>query len=245
MPIKACQSKILIDQWDFSGATNGFTVNMEAKSLDYAVLQNCAQLRLPGLPMANIEHNGYFTGPNAGDMEYEMNARLASVSTIRLACILGTSAAIPVAFVMNSTFNQQLKYKAHVEGLLEIAGNWPAGNEKLVRGYQVAAAQTVSATGAITGIDFGAAGSAGGKAFLQVQTITGSATNATITVQSDTDPAFGTAALEGTFTFSAVGMYEVDLSGVVNRYVRLNCTSKGGATSFLILGIVAISGVTY
>lgn len=245
MPIKGYNSKILLDQYDLSGATNGWTLNTEVKSLDHAVLQNAGQLRLPGLAMASVEHHGYYNGPSASNLEYELNTRLGSSSTIRLAVIAGTGQTTPVAYVLNSTWNQQLKYKAVTEGLLEIDGNWPVGSEKMVRGYVVVSATTVSATGAIANIDFGAGGTAGGKAFLQVQTITGSATNATIKVQSDTDSGFATVADEGTFTFSAVGMYQIDLSGTVDRYVRLNCTSKGGATSFLVIGIVALSGVTY
>src|SRR3954471_23495366 len=108
MPVKAYQSKILVDQFDFSGSSMGWTINNEVKSLDHTVFQNAGQLRLPGLPMATIEHQGYVTTPAAGELEYELNALLGSTSTIRTAVIVDTSATIPVAFVLNSTFNQQL-----------------------------------------------------------------------------------------------------------------------------------------
>ena len=69
--------------------------------------------------------------------------------------------------------------------------------------------------------------------------------NATITVQSDDNTGFATPATEGTFTFSAVGGQEIALSGAVDRYVRLNATSLGGATNYTVVGVIALSGITY
>jgi hypothetical protein len=78
-----------------------------------------------------------------------------------------------------------------------------------------------------------------------VQTITGTATNASIVLQSDDNTGFSTPGTECTFTFSAVGGYEQAISGTVDRYVRLNCSSMGGATSFVVVCVAAVSGVTY
>lgn len=245
MPVKACQTKILVDQFDFSGDTNGVSIEAQVKQIDYAVLQNCQQLRIPGNPSASFEHNGYWSGIGAGKLEAELNTRLGIETQCKAAIVLGTGLAVPVAYVLNSTYNQQLKYMAPVENLLQINGMWPAGNEKMYRGYQVLPPTSISATGAQVGIDFGAAGAAGGKAWLQVQSKVGTITNATIKVQSDTVSNHASTADEGTFTFSGVGLFQIDLSGTVNRYVRLNCTSLGGATSFVVLGIVALSGLTY
>ena len=56
-------------------------------------------------------------------------------------------------------------------------------------------------------------GSDGGTAYLFVTTITGTATNATITVQSDDNTSFTSPATEGTFTFSDEGVYVVTMTG--------------------------------
>ncbi|MFN8493136.1 MAG: hypothetical protein U0350_36370 [Caldilineaceae bacterium] len=246
MSVKASKARILVDQYDFSLQSSGYSLNTEVKALEFATLQQGAgQLKVPGNGMANLEHNGFVATNAAGQIEYELSARLGTETPCKVALILGTNLTVPVAYMFESSFNQQLKVNAPFDNLLTLSGNWAVGDKALVRGYQVAGPQTISATGALVGIDFGAAGSNGGKAFLQVQTITGTASGATIKVQSDTASDFGTAADEGTFTFSAAGMYAIDLSGTVSRYVRLNCTSKGGATSFRILGLVAIKGVTY
>lgn len=243
--IKGADAKILIDQWDLSGQSNGISITGDVKQLEYAVLQGLGMNRLPGLPMASIEHNGYFTAPNAGDLEYEMNARLGSNSGIVAAAILGTSLAVPVAYVLNTTFGQQLKIKGQTDQLITVQGNWPAKADKLVRGYQVYFG-TLSTTGATPTVDFGAAATgAGSKAWLFVQAITGTATSATVKVQSSTASNFSSPTDRGTFTFSAVGANYLALSGTLDRYVRLNCTSLGGATNFTVLGVVASYGLTF
>lgn len=243
--VRGYQARILVDQWDFSGQSNGITVSSDVKALDYSVLQNAGQLRIPGLPTGMIEHNGYHSTPGAGQLEYELNARLGTSTDVVVAAVLGTSEPVPVAYVLPTSFNSQLKVKAPIAGLLEVSGAWPAKSSQMLRGVQVFTG-TISATGAQgAGIDMGAAGSAGGKFFLFISAISGTATNATVKLQSDSDPGFGTAADEGTATFSAVGAQTVTLSGTINRYLRLNCGTKGGATSFAVVGIACVDGVTY
>jgi hypothetical protein len=245
MPVKACQTKILVDQFDFSGDTNGVSIDAQVKQIEYAVLQSCQQLRIPGNPSASFEHNGYWSGPGAGALEYELNARLGIEAQCKAGIVLDTGAAIPVAYVLNSTYNQQLKYMAPIEGLLQINGMWPAGNDKMVRGYQVHYG-LVNATGALSTVDFGAAATAAGsKAFLFVQAKVGTITAGAVKVQSSAASNFSSPTDRGTFTFSGLGAFEVDLSGTLGRYVRMNVTDLGGATSFTILGVVCSFGKTF
>lgn len=244
MAIPAWQTKILLDGYDFSGLTNGVSIDIPVGMLEYGVLQQNSMSKIPSYPTPAIVHNGFYDGPNAGQMFDYFHDKLGSANDVTVGVILGTSLAIPVAYVLPTSFGQQLKIDAPYNQLLTLSGNWPAGTSRIYRGKQIQYG-TISATGAQTGKDFGAAGSAGGRAWLFVQAIDGTATNATIKVQSDSDAGFGTAADEGTFTFSAIGAYELTLSGTVNQHVRLNCTSKGGATSFTVLCVVALSGITY
>jgi len=87
-------------------------------------------------------------------------------------------------------------------------------------------------------VDFGAGSTTGGKAYLHVTAIDGTAVDAEIEVQSSADN--NTWADEGTFTLSLVGGYSLDLSGTVGRYIRLSCTDLGGATSITVTGIVSL-----
>lgn len=247
MTVKGCRTRIIVGGVDLSGDTNTVGVNIAGRAIDYGVLQDCDQRRLPLSPQTNFEHAGYYTGPSAGSLEAELYTYLGSTSGIHCAIIYDTAGSIPFAYVLDTGYNTRLAINAQTAQLLTVAGNWgllKSSGARVYRGYQVGSG-TVSSTGAVTGIDLGAAGSAGGKLFVFVTAITGSATNAAIKLQSDTDPAHGTTADEGTATFSAVGCQEVTLSSTVNRYQRMNCTSLGGATSFEFYAISCIADVTY
>lgn len=246
MPIRGCQTKILIDEWDLSGQSNSVGITADVAVLDYVTFQNCYQQRVPGLPMSAIQHNGYFSGPGAGEMEEELHARLGSGNDVIVGVILGTSLAAPVGYCLRTAFGQQLRLNAPVAELLTVEGNWTGNTaEGLQRGLQVAFATAEDSTGAVgSGADFGAAGSAGGRAFLFLQDIEGTATDAEILIESDSASNFGTAATEGTFTVSAVGGYSVALSGTVGRYIRANINDLGGADSLTFLIVVCVEGVT-
>lgn len=247
MTVKGCRTRILVGGVDLSGDTNTVGVNVQGRAIEYGVLQDCDVRRLPLSPQGVIEHNGYYTGPSAGKIEAELYTYLGSTTGVHVATIYDTNGTIPFAYVQDMAFNQRLAINAQVGQLITVAGNWPtlkSSGARMYRGYQVAGA-AVTGTGAVTGIDFGAAGSDGGKAFVFVTSITGSATNATITIESDTDSGHGTTATEGTATFSAVGCQEVTLSGTVNRYVRANVTSLGSATGFTFFAIVCLKDVTF
>jgi hypothetical protein len=131
--------------------------------------------------------------------------------------------------------------QAPAKSLMTLNGAWAKGRGGS-RGIRVFSG-SISGTGNATSVDLGSAGSNGGKAYLFVQSITGSATNASFKVQSSTTEG-GAYADEGTFTVSAVGGYEVTMSGTVNRWVRLNTSSMGGATGFTVVLVVCVSGVT-
>lgn len=103
----------------------------------------------------------------------------------------------------------------------------------------------ISATGAKTAVDFGAAGSGGGKVFCFVRAVDGTATSAAIVVESATT-AGGTYATEATLTVSATAPKTVTatMSGAISRYLRVNCTDLGGATSLTVTVIACVNDVT-
>lgn len=245
--IKACNTRIIVGGVDLSGDTNTVGINIQGRNLEYGVLQDCDTRRLPLPPAGSIEHNGYYTGPSAGTIDATLRSYLADTTGVHVGVIYDTAATIPFAYVQDLAYNSRYNATAQTGQLLTLSGNWPtltgSGNQ-LIRGYQVFGG-TISATGGTTGIDFGVDGTAGGRAYIFVTSITGTATSATIDIESDDNSGFATPASEGTATFSAVGCQEVALSGTVEQHVRLNATSMGGATDFTVYGIVALSGVTY
>jgi hypothetical protein len=247
MTIKACNTRILIGGVDLSGETNTIGVSIQGRNLEYGVLQDCDVRRLSMPPKAEIEHKGYFSGVADTGIENLLYTYLGSTTGVHVGVVYDTAGTVPFAYVQDVGYNASLSLPAQVGQLLMVNGKWPTltgSTNQMVRGYQVYGG-AVTATGAVTGIDFGAAGTAGGRLFVFVTSITGSASGATIKLQSDTDVAHGTTADEGTATFSAIGCQEVALSGTVNRYQRMNVTSLGGATGFTFYAISCISGRTY
>lgn len=244
MPVRGCQTKILVNEFDFSGDTNSVTVEANTDAIEYSVFQNCAILKLPGRVTPAIQHNGYYSAPDAGELEAEMHDALDATDTY-VCVILGTSLAVPVAYVLSATFNQQLRIDAPLDNLITVQGNWPGGTERIYRGVQVANGVAVDATGALDGVDNGAGGSAGGVVFLFVTGIGGSATDATVLIESDSDSGFGTAATEATLEFSAVGVYTATMSGTVGRYLRANVSDLGGADDVTFVAVACVSGQNY
>ena len=247
MPVRGCKGRILVDQYDFSLDTSGVTLDFETPEIEFSTLQACNIQKLPSLAGAILTQNGYFDGPAEGELEKEIYDRLTGSSGFFVSLVIGTDQAIPVAYTLNYAFAKMLQLQTPLTSLITINAEWVSKGESgrpAYRGYLVYYG-TLSSTGAQTGIDFGASVSAGGKAFLHVVAIDGTATNAQIKIQSDTASNFASAADEGTFTFSAVGSYELSLSGTVNRHVRANVVTLGGATSFLVALVVCTDGRTY
>lgn len=245
--IKATQTRLLVgtssDAWDFSGVTNSAEVSLSGEKIENTRFQDTAKTFTTGDVSGSITQAGYFDATGADTLEQEMAAITANNTLAYVGVIFGTSEATPVAYVAPSTNVEGMKISAPIGGLITIDGSWFDG-QGIKRGFQVYRG-TISATGATAYIDIGAAGSLGGFAWIWITTVTGTATNAAIKLQSDDDTDFSSAADEGTFTFSGTKAIEVALSGAVDRYLRLNTTSLGGATSFVVAVVAAVKGVTY
>ena len=240
MAIKGTYTRILVDQFDFSGVSNSVDVAINSEEFDVTAFQDEGNVFLTGVSGGTITQNGYFDGGAAGGYEAEVYSRLGSTTGSIVAVLFGTQTTGCPAYVLPGTDAREMTIASPVNGIVTLNGTWGEGSG-IRRGRRVFDG-TISATGAQTAIDFGAAGSTGGAAYVFVQAITGSASNATIVVQSSSNNS--TFENEGTATFSAVGVQTVALSGTVNRYIRLNCTSLGGATSFSVVGVVCVNGVT-
>lgn len=250
MPVKARHTRLLMGSdgagyaYDFSGVSNSLETSLAIDSLEDTGFQSDRTF-VAGDSKGDIKQAGYFHDSGAGSFEETLAEAMDGGDLLYVAALYGTNAVAPnaaVAYVAPQTNGSSIKLSAKVGNLITLDGGWGSGTG-IVRG-KLAGSGTIAATGALDYIDLGAMGSDGGTAYLFVTTITGTATNATITVQSDDNTSFTSPATEGTFTFSDEGVYVVTMTGDVDRYIRLNCTSKGGATSFAVFGIVAVNGVT-
>lgn len=241
MATKGTYTRILVDEYDFSGFNNSVEVAVSSEQFDVTAFQDTGNVFLTGVAGGTITQQGYFGGGDADGFEAEMYARLGSTTGVTAAVLFGTQTTGCPAYVLPGTSGREMSISSPVNGIITLNGSWGEGTG-IKRGYRVYSG-TLSATGGQTSVDLGAAGSAGGFAYVFVQAITGTATGATIDIESSSDDS--TFASEGTATFSAVGAQTVTMSGTVNRYIRINATSLGGATNFTVVAVVCVAGVTY
>lgn len=244
MPIKATYTRFLVGRYDLSGDSNQLELDINSNAIEYNVFQTPAQQSIAGVPDAKLTVNGYYNGPDTGDMEERLYTMLANESAPRVAAVLGTNQPIPVAYVLPSTYNSQLNIATPVNNLITLQGLWPTKTSQLYRGYQLWAG-AVTATGTKTGVDFGSAGAAGGTAWLfATASAGGSVVGATVDVESDDNSGFTTATSRGTFALTGLASHEISLA-TVERYMRINTTDPASATSITFTVIVAVPGVTY
>jgi hypothetical protein len=237
MPINSQYTKVLIGAYDLSGSNNGCDVAMTNGALDTTAFQDGGKTWIVDNAEGVISHAGYFdTG--TGTQEHQLYTALTTATTI--GAVYDTAGTAPVAYVLPSAKNRNMTIGASVGSIVSCNGEW--GNVALERGLVVYQG-TISSTGTQTSVDFAAAGTDGLKAYVFVTDITGSATDATIEIDSSANDS--TFNLESTITFSAVGVATGTASGAVDRYIRIDCTDLGGATDFTVVVVVAVSGVTY
>lgn len=240
MPVRAYNTRVLVDGFDFSQDTKGVTLSFTVAELDASTLQSASRKVIAGADEGTVELSGYYDGPGVGTIEREIQARLGSETPCVVAVLLDTTALGNPAYVQQQTWGKQMKIDAPIDDLLTLDAAW---TQITSRGLAVAH-QAFAALGAAPVIDFGAAGAAGGWAALFVRAITGTAANATFVVKSSAAAGFTSPATHGTFTVTAKGALLLAFSGAVGRYVRLECTSLGGATSLDVTAVAGVAGVT-
>jgi hypothetical protein len=233
--MKGTELGIWVDEFNFSSATSQVDLTFEVAEAERTHLDSVAQEFLPILPKCTVAQNGYFEGVLADGFEAELEARFGAGVAV-LTVLTQKSDADCVAYVLPGATNYSMVFGAPVANLVTLNGQWGT-SVATVRGLRVYDG-TFDAVETGSGVDFGAGSTNGGKAFLHVASITGAAVNAAIKVQSSPDN--NTWSDEGTFTLSAVGGYGLDMSGVVGRYIRLNCTSLGGATAIRCMAVVSM-----
>lgn len=245
MAVRGRWTRLLVNQYDFSGVSNSLEVALNVEREDATVFQSTAVESVAVMTSGTITQNGYLTDVVAGTFEATMQNALANNTPLYVGALFGTDADPCPGYVARLTDISGLTISSPADGLMTVQGEWTQGSG-ILRGYRIYSG-SVTATGVTSPvIDMGGEGSAGGRAWLFVQSITGSATNATISViTSQVSNNWNSPTSEGTFTFSAVGGYELALNVSVFRYMRLNVTSLGGSTGLQFAVVAAVSGVTY
>lgn len=250
MAIKSL-ARVLVNGYDLSGESQSIGVKTSVETLDWQTLDQSSKNLLPDVPKSSISHKGYWSNADPAGLEKQLHRALGVADSTIVSVILGTQLAMPVFYSLESAFSDSLETAVAAGSLITAEGGWLTRlGERMVRGYPIFSG-LLSGTGAQTGVDFGAAGSAGGLAHMHVTAVIGTATSAQIKVQGSTSVGFSSPVDLGTFTFSGnstTGIQALSLSlgvGTVHRYLRANVVTLGGATSFTVTILPGQKNLTY
>ena len=240
MGVRGWRGRLLLDQYDFSLDTFSATFSATADALESSNWQSSARQYQPDAAKSELTVTGYYTGAAAGTIYTEIRSRLGTESPAWVAWLLNTAALGNPAYVLRSSWGNNVTIDTPVDEMLKFDATFQgagAGGLTLLDG-------TITATGNGSVIDFTTAGSAGGMAYLVVRSITGTATNASVSVQSSATSGMASPTTHGALTFSAVGVQELVITGAIGRYCRVVINSLGGATAFAASLVLCVNDVT-
>lgn len=247
MAVKGKNTRLLVNQYDFSGVSNSLEVALNVPNEECTVFTSTGKEYLAMSTEGTITQNGYFDDAAAGTFESSMQSALASSTNLYVAALFGTDVDDCPAYVARATNINNLTISSPANGLMTVQGEWYQGNG-ILRGKRIYSG-TMSAAGLTTPVvDLGVGGTTGGVAWMFVQQIGGTLNSGEAidlrVVTSTTN--WGTKVNEATFgDIQTVGGYEQTIAGGINRYMRVEVAAMGGATSVKFVCIVAVNGVTY
>jgi hypothetical protein len=254
MAVRSIHSRLIVGTsaaaLDFSAQSTGFTIDESADTLDDTTLQASDASSVVGVVSSTITQNGLWRQSDTdatANIEQTMQQQLGS-QTATVAALLDTTTADCPASVIPSAGTGSMAIEMVSAELLRINGTWSGGamqhGKRIFGRHSTWSSGVISAVGTQTHIDIGAAGASGGWIHVFLQSLTGATTGFDIELQSSTDSIFTTPLSEGITTHTAVGVQSVQLSGAVERYLRLNVQDLGGATNGTVTAIVVVNGVT-
>ena len=240
MGVKAYNGRLLVDEFDFSTDTFAASLAVTAEPLESSNWQSTAMQYQPDAASGQLSMTGYYTGNDAGDIFAEIYGRLGTETDAWIGWLLNTTAVGQPAYVVDTAWGSNVTVSTPVNELLKFDGQF----EGVIYGGLTLLDGAVSATGNGTVVTLPAAGSTGGTAFLFVRAITGTAVDASVTIECDTVVGMTTPTDKGAITFSDVGVYSLALSGTVETYVRVVIDDLGGATNFTAALVLCVADVT-
>ena len=249
MGVKGRWARLWIDTSEFSTRVMSATLNTQMTEEDVTAWQDTAKRSIVTGSDSSLELNGYLEalGDSAGGLDRAFWRRFGvdtlSTVPVRVGVMFAEAAtgeAGMPAYVFPQTYTDQITIASPATGIHTIDGRFVGGAGGLQRGLVLWRGE-VTATGAKTGVDFATAGSTGGNVYVWVSAITGTATNATVVIESSVPGEYVT---EATITFSGTSAQAAAMTGAIGSLIRANITSMGGATAFTLAVVACVNGVT-
>lgn len=238
MPSAGHLTGFLMSGNEFSTDSFSLGVSIDTPQEDATTFQASAAASVSMTPNCSIDQSGYFSGVGNTQIEYILQSTLDTPRTI--AALFGTQITACPVYLLPDVNDDSMKISGG-QKLITVAGKWSSGAKGMKRGLRVYQG-VVNTAGPLPYIDIGSAGSNGGAAYLF--SYGAAAANAQVNLQSSAATNFSTNDTEASFTFSGRGVYAVDMTGTVNRYLRPTVVSLGGAASLSLLLVACVNNVT-
>lgn len=131
MGLKACGNVTLsINSVDFSAFTDSLSFNIDVTSIDYQTLDDCAIKKIPSFPRVTLEHQGYYNGPDAGELEREIYDAMDGNAMAGVPVVVTFDT---VTYTFSAAFSDNLRIEAPVDGVLITSGKWQSIDGSVTR----------------------------------------------------------------------------------------------------------------
>lgn len=231
--------KIWLAEYDLSGDLSGTALTLSSELLDNTTFGDTTRSRAGGLKSVALSHEGLWNGGDDAidDVLFgKIGVRNALASSAPEGGAVGNVAyffrAIHGEYSPGATVGAMLRFSVSAEGSDGIG---------LVRG-QLLENNTLTSTGAGTGIQLGAA-SAGQSVYAAMHVLSSGTGTLDMVVESDADNTFGSATTRFTFTqaSAATSEWATPVAGAVtDTWYRVSYTIAGASPSFEAVVVVGI-----
>ena len=239
---------VYLDEFVMTPYFNSADVTVTNETAEVTSFADTSKAYILGLADGTLTMSGMWTGDTDGSDE-ELNAILGSASAANITVAqaggtIGNRATIARCDEVNYSISNPVADVSTVTADFQgtsTSGTLGTMTYGVTAGFQLSTGSSIdyNALGNLTGVDGGAASSAGGAALLPVPTNSIGGGTTTIKIQHDSSSGFGSAA--DLISFTAVGASTktsemVVCSGTVNRYVRATASTAGssGSITFMV-----------
>lgn len=237
--VETGHTAVWVDEFNVSSQTAGVELATVGANYDVTHIAASTTLWERSNLGATLLQRGYFVGALAGHLALEVQDRIGQAEAVFVAALFDIQRLDAVAYVLPGAGAARFEVIAPAKNVIAVDAEWHAGTG-IKRGKRIWY-DDIDDTIEGDPVDLGGSGVTGYAYLFVAEEFETS--SATIIVESASDEEFTVTTTNGIFSITAVGGYEAALTGPIEPWVRLRCTSISGG--FTIMAVVAVEGVTY